>query len=318
MFTQGSHHRNLSVIYLVQNLFHQGKGNRDISLNCHYLVIFKNPRDKLQILTLAKQMYPRKTGYFLQKYEEAVSRPFGYLFIDLKTTTPDHCRLRTNVLPGEVKHRENSFHNNDVSRELIKYFKQQNAELPPIASKIQSLQEQMDALLKSPNLNTDQKAVKYMQLQNNFLQYKKQLTQSSPFPPQVTLATVEPPTHFIPHEPEPLQNELSLMQPPSPVSGEVSGEEDDQPSPPVNEAISESPFASAHLSSPAQNHSSALLTPPTSISPRKRSRKPRYKMKNYLDSDSHKTFGPYSNAHNLRRSRRIMHYPNSYKVSYQI
>ena len=27
LFTKGSHHRNLSVIYIVQNLFHQGKGN---------------------------------------------------------------------------------------------------------------------------------------------------------------------------------------------------------------------------------------------------------------------------------------------------
>ena len=28
LFTKGSHHRNLNVIYIVQNLFHQGKGNR--------------------------------------------------------------------------------------------------------------------------------------------------------------------------------------------------------------------------------------------------------------------------------------------------
>ncbi|CAH3173279.1 unnamed protein product [Porites lobata] len=27
LFTRGSHHRNLSVIYIVQNLFHQGKGS---------------------------------------------------------------------------------------------------------------------------------------------------------------------------------------------------------------------------------------------------------------------------------------------------
>ena len=54
LFTKGSHHRNLSVIYIVQNLFHQGKGNRSISFNSHYLFLFKNPRDKLQILTLAK------------------------------------------------------------------------------------------------------------------------------------------------------------------------------------------------------------------------------------------------------------------------
>ena len=30
LFTLGSHHRNLSVIYIVQNLFHQGKGSRSI------------------------------------------------------------------------------------------------------------------------------------------------------------------------------------------------------------------------------------------------------------------------------------------------
>ena len=99
LFTSGSHHRNLSVIYIVQNLFHQEKGSRSISLNSHYLVLFKNPRDKLQILPLARQMYPGQMDFFLNQYEEAVKRPFGYLLIDLKTITQDNCRLRTNVLP---------------------------------------------------------------------------------------------------------------------------------------------------------------------------------------------------------------------------
>ena len=36
-FTRCSHHRNVSVIYIVQNLFHQGKGSRSINLNSHYL-----------------------------------------------------------------------------------------------------------------------------------------------------------------------------------------------------------------------------------------------------------------------------------------
>ena len=43
LFTKGSHHRNLSVILLIQNLFVQGKTMRTISLNAHYMVIFKNP-----------------------------------------------------------------------------------------------------------------------------------------------------------------------------------------------------------------------------------------------------------------------------------
>ena len=58
LFTRGSHHRNLSVIYIVQNLFYQEKDSRSITLNSHYLILFKNPRDKLQIVTLAKQMCP--------------------------------------------------------------------------------------------------------------------------------------------------------------------------------------------------------------------------------------------------------------------
>ena len=103
LFTKGSHHRNLSVIYLLQNVFHQGKINRTVSLNCQYLVLFKNPRDKMQIMTLAKQMSPRNTQQFLQTYEDEVKRPYGYLFVDLKPSTPDHCRLRKNVLPGEEK-----------------------------------------------------------------------------------------------------------------------------------------------------------------------------------------------------------------------
>ena len=45
LFTKGCHHRNLSVIFILQNIFHRGKELRDVSLNCHYLVLFKSPRD---------------------------------------------------------------------------------------------------------------------------------------------------------------------------------------------------------------------------------------------------------------------------------
>jgi hypothetical protein len=44
LFTKGSHHRNISVILKTQNLFHQGKFCRDISLNAKYIVL-KNVRD---------------------------------------------------------------------------------------------------------------------------------------------------------------------------------------------------------------------------------------------------------------------------------
>ena len=63
LFTKGCHHRNLSVIFILQNIFHRGKELRDVSLNCHYLVLFKSPRDSSQIIHLAKQMFPGHVKY---------------------------------------------------------------------------------------------------------------------------------------------------------------------------------------------------------------------------------------------------------------
>jgi len=56
VFTKISHHRNIGVVYLTQNLFDKNKYARTISLNAHYPVLFKNPRDATQFATLARQM----------------------------------------------------------------------------------------------------------------------------------------------------------------------------------------------------------------------------------------------------------------------
>ena len=41
LFTRGSHHRGITVMYLTQNLFPPGKLSRTISLNSHYMIVFK-------------------------------------------------------------------------------------------------------------------------------------------------------------------------------------------------------------------------------------------------------------------------------------
>lgn len=63
LFTKGSHHCNISVIFDAQNIFNQGKGRRDISLNSHYIICFKNSRDKQQIRTLPLQVCPENPKY---------------------------------------------------------------------------------------------------------------------------------------------------------------------------------------------------------------------------------------------------------------
>ena len=82
LFTEGSHHYNCSVIYIVQNLFNQNKENRTISLNSHYIVVFKNPRDDSQIVHLAKQSYPSRPKIVHEAFLDATSKPFGYLLFD--------------------------------------------------------------------------------------------------------------------------------------------------------------------------------------------------------------------------------------------
>lgn len=98
LFTKGSHHRNLSIILIVQNFFNKGREMRNITLNAQYLVLFKNPRDKSLASNIAKQMYPSKVTSFQKIYQDATSQPFTYLFIDLKPSTPEEVRLLTNVL----------------------------------------------------------------------------------------------------------------------------------------------------------------------------------------------------------------------------
>ena len=104
LFTKGSHHRNLSVLHLVQNIFDKNKHTRTISLNVHYLVIFKNPRDASQITHLAKQMYPEHAHFLQEVFADATSEAYGYLFIDLKQETPEHLRLRTKIMPNETQY----------------------------------------------------------------------------------------------------------------------------------------------------------------------------------------------------------------------
>ena len=93
LFTKGSHHRNISIVYLTQNVFPQGTACRDIALNTQYLVLFNNPIDRQQVATLARRIYPSTSAMFMKRFEEATSQPYGYLVIDLKSSTSEQDRI---------------------------------------------------------------------------------------------------------------------------------------------------------------------------------------------------------------------------------
>ena len=290
LFTRGSHHRNLSIIYIVQNLFHQGKGSRSISLNSHYLVLFKNPRDKLQVLTLAKQMYPRNTDFFINHYEQAVQRHFGYLLVDLKTTTQDNCRLRTNVLPGEERF-DNVAVPDNISQELLQYLKQQNVMTPPVVPVMKKLQDSMDGLLSRSDLGDDERAKHYMQLQNKYLTFKQKQLNSR-------LKESNPP-----YSEEQRQISSNLMPDQEPVTVQAAAVQ----TPTVIQATAaQDPTATQATPAEASLPSSILTPPPTVPSPTQKRKKktPRIRFKNYLEDDDRLS----------RRSRRT-HRNHPYKAS---
>ena len=99
LFSRESHHRNLSVILMLQNLFHQGKYGRDISLNTHYFILFKNMRDINQIKVLGNQLGIRTK--LENAYSDATQELFSYILLDLSPSSNSNYMLRSHIFPEE-------------------------------------------------------------------------------------------------------------------------------------------------------------------------------------------------------------------------
>ena len=97
IFTKGSHHKNITVVFLIQNFFEKGGALRTVSLNSQYIALFKNPRDKRQISTFAQQVEPANSAFIQAAYLDATQLPHSYLVFDLCQETPEELRLIANV-----------------------------------------------------------------------------------------------------------------------------------------------------------------------------------------------------------------------------
>ena len=103
LFTRDVHHRRISVIMITQNIYHQSKYSRTISLNTSYLILMKTCRDLQQIHHLSRQMFPSTPKRLLEAYEDATRRPRGYLVVNNLTGSGDEdVRLSTNILPKDT------------------------------------------------------------------------------------------------------------------------------------------------------------------------------------------------------------------------
>lgn len=100
LYTRGSHHWNVSVITVTQNLF--DRNIKVARINSHYIILMNNPQGMMQIKTLGSHLFPGKTKYFLESYNNAVeNQNFGYLVINMKPNIRDDYKLTTNIFPND-------------------------------------------------------------------------------------------------------------------------------------------------------------------------------------------------------------------------
>ena len=101
LFTKHSHHQNVTVLYLCQDMFPVGKYAKSISRNAHYIVAFKNPRDQLGVRNVLLQSFPNEWKNCLHTFQHVTARPFGYMLMDLHPASSDQRRLYAHVLKDE-------------------------------------------------------------------------------------------------------------------------------------------------------------------------------------------------------------------------
>ena len=101
IFTKQSHHMNISVIFIVQNMFKKGKEIRDIRLNCHQLILLKIPQDRFQVQVMGRQIFPSHTKAFNEAYHDATKEPYSYFNIDCSPSCPDNYRMKARLTAAE-------------------------------------------------------------------------------------------------------------------------------------------------------------------------------------------------------------------------
>ena len=114
-------HQVLSTIYIKHNLFHQSKLGRDVELQNTHIVLFKSPRDVMQVITLGAQL--GLGSELVDWYRDSTSVPFGHLLIDLSPRTDNRLRFCTDswsvpsklFVPDRLKHSRTSDHEHTKS-----------------------------------------------------------------------------------------------------------------------------------------------------------------------------------------------------------
>ena len=99
LLTRYAHHFNLSNVILVQDPSLGGKMKSVLSKNFHVNVLMRSPRDRNYIRSLGIMLNDYKC--LIESYDDACSKPFGYLCLDLHPLANPEVKYRSSVLPDD-------------------------------------------------------------------------------------------------------------------------------------------------------------------------------------------------------------------------
>ena len=159
LFTKGSHNINLTVIYLVQNVYNLGKSQRTISLNSHYSVVFCKNRDASQFSTMAYIICPNENKWLVNYFTNATSKPSGYLILDHHPSTPEDQTVVTNILPeNQLTYYINS--NAKVKRHYNFLISNSQSKLKRKSNKLKVIKRTIKFLSIAPDFNVVRVVIK--------------------------------------------------------------------------------------------------------------------------------------------------------------
>ena len=96
--TRYSHHCSTSVINVTQNAFAQ---ERTARTNSQYLIMCKCKCDKLQAMTIARQIFPSRPDYLMEAIRDNEEKPYSYILLDLHPETKSDRMVIANAFTDE-------------------------------------------------------------------------------------------------------------------------------------------------------------------------------------------------------------------------
>ena len=93
-FIAGSHHKNVTTIFLSHSIYLNNELYRLISNNCQYILLFKNKRNFSQVARLGRQILGSQYERLTEAYKYIGA--FEFVLLSFHTLVPDELLVTTN------------------------------------------------------------------------------------------------------------------------------------------------------------------------------------------------------------------------------